>query len=524
MMRLRPSRLIAIARRDVAQTMQGRRGLTLKLVTALLLIPAASVPIRLPTQPFEPEQVVVIGDVPDEVLALDGVVRATGDYSNLVFDREGDTRVVMGPSIPPRVRRALDGDTPALIVTRRIPTFPIPGRTALLALISASVLTGGISESIGGERSRKTLQVLLAAAITRGELIVGKWLAWSGYAAIAAYSAATIAIVTGRADFGWWLLPLPMVAAGTVALGLYLVRHASDVVSGAAVSLRVLPALLTITGLVSWYLADISPLAAAALPVGGALLASGSTWPGATAPLVSTFSTALFCAILLWRTASDLEQPARAASSWIQRQRESVGVTGLAALCWWMPITAPLLWGAAGNQGLTDRLPTTPGIVAGALALFAMCGLRMGRVSSPLPSMGIVRPPVWTWVLVPISAVALVVAMHIPGLSLTGLPELVTAAQSRLHAAVQPTGVGLTAALLAVTAQELVFRGWVQRLAGPVVAAIAFVLVITPLEPLYGVLVAVLFGGLTQLCKGSVLPALAARWLGTVAVWAWLAS
>ena len=466
----------------------------------------------------------VIGDVPDEVLALDGVVRASTDYGHLVFDRDGDSRVVMGPSIPPQVRRALDGDSPALTIVRTTPTFPIPGRTALLALISASVLTGGISESIGGERSRKTLQVLLAAAITRGELIVGKWLAWSGYAAIAAYFAATIAILTGRADIGWWLLPLPMVAAGTVATGLYLVRHTSDVVSGAAVSLRVLPALLTITGLVSWYFADISPIAAAALPVGGALLASGSTWPGATAAVVSTLSTMLFCALLLWRTASDLEQPARPAHSWIQRLRESAGVTLVAALCWWMPITAPLLWGAAGNQGLTDRLPTTPGIVAAALALLAMSGLRMGRVSDPLPSMGIKRAPLWSWALAVVSAVVLVVAMHIPGLSLGGLPDLLTSAQGRLHAAVQPTAAGLAAALLAVTAQELVFRGWLQRLGGPLVAAVAFVLVITPLEPLYGAMLAGLFGGLTYLSKGSVLPSLAARWLATLAVWAWLAA
>jgi membrane protease YdiL (CAAX protease family) len=138
--------------------------------------------------------------------------------------------------------------------------------------------------------------------------------------------------------------------------------------------------------------------------------------------------------------------------------------------------------------------------------------------------MGIERPPVWTWALAIFSAVVLVVAMHLPGLSLGNLPELLTAAQGRLHAAVQPTAAGLTAALLAVTAQELVFRGWLQRLGGPIVAAVAFVLVITPLEPVYGAIVAVLFGGLTHLSKGSVLPALAARWLATVAVWAWLAS
>ncbi|MER2507888.1 MAG: hypothetical protein ABTQ27_03915, partial [Amaricoccus sp.] len=89
----------------------------------------------------------------------------------------------------------------------------------------------------------------IAAAVTREEIVLGKWLAWAGYGVFAAMSAATVSIALGRVEPGWWLFPLPTVAMGSVALALYLVRHTTDVVSGAATSLRVLPALLTITGL-----------------------------------------------------------------------------------------------------------------------------------------------------------------------------------------------------------------------------------------------------------------------------------
>lgn len=510
---LRPSRLFAIARRDLAQNLQGRRGLVLSGVTGLLLLPAAAVPINLPDRMPDPPRTIVVGDVPDEVLALDRVQRPPGRGAVLRFTEREDGRLeVQGQIIPRRVRDALDGEHPALTLVEDTPEVPYPGRTALLALISASVLTGGISESIGGERSRKTLQALLSAAISRQELVVGKWLAWSGYAAVSAWFAAAVSILTGRAEIGWWLLPLPMVAAGTVATGLFLVRHASDVVSGAAVSLRVLPALLAITGFVAWYFSDISPLFSAALPVGGALLASGSTWPGPVTPLVATASTGLYIALLLWRTAAGLEQPAPPPESTVQRLRRASLVTAMAAMCWWLPVAAPLLWGAAGNPVLTAELPARAGVIAGGLSLVTMACLHMGRERSPLEALGLTRPPTWTWLLAPVSAVLLLLALHLPGLDGSWGP-LTAAAAERLARANQPSSLGVLPFVLGAIGQQLVFRGWLQRSAGPVIAVLAAAIVLTPLDPLVGLGMAAVSTGLTVLARGSILPALAGHLL-----------
>ena len=513
----RPSRVFAIARRDVAQTIQGRRGLTLTAVTALLLLPASSVPINLPTEPPEPARTEVHGDVPEEVLVLPTIVASSPGEAKMQFTRDSSGQlVVQAGSIPASVRDALDGDTPALTVERSIPNFPLPGRTALLALISASVLTGGISESIGGERSRKTLQVMLAAAVTRTELVIGKWLAWTGYAAVAAYLAAAVSIITGRASFGWWLLPLPMVAAGTVALGLFLVRHTSDVVSGAAVSLRVLPALLTVTGLVSLYFADISPIASAALPVGGALLASGSTWPGWVTPVVATLSTTAFCAVLLARTAADLERPAPPPATWVRRAREALIVTALAALCWWLPVVAPLLWGAAGNPGLTERLPTLPGVVAGGLGLLAMVVLYMGRTRDPQQDVGLTGAPAGSWVAAVGVGGLLAGLWSVPVWAPTAPTELLIAADGRLDAALMPRH--LVVALVALVGQELVFRGWLHRSAGPVAASFAFCLVLAPFDPIRGMAMATSLAVLTALSRNSVGPAILARVVAVTAL------
>ena len=96
----------------------------------------------------------------------------------------------------------------------------------------------------------------------------------------------------------------------------------------------------------------------------------------------------------------------------------------------------------------------------------------------------------------------------------SALPSLALAAGGRLEAAVQPAHVAVM--LVAVLGQELVFRGWLQRVVGPAGAAIAFVLVITPLDPVRGVLFAILLHGLVVLSRGSVAPAVLARWVAAV--------
>ena len=65
-------------------------------------------------------------------------------------------------------------DAPAVRVENIPRDFAFPGRTMLFAMVSASTLTGAVANSIGGERSRKTLVVLLSAAISRAEIVAGK--------------------------------------------------------------------------------------------------------------------------------------------------------------------------------------------------------------------------------------------------------------------------------------------------------------------------------------------------------------
>jgi hypothetical protein len=511
----RPGRLVAIARMDLRTSLSGRRFLGLGGITAALLAPAAIVRVEPPENLPETPEVTVLGDVPDAVLAEYGVIKVDGARAHLLFHRADDgTLLVRGYDLPPRVRRALDGDTPAIELERRMPDMPVPGRSALFALFAASVLTGGVSESIGGERSRKTLQALLAAAVTREEIVLGKWLAWAGYGVFAAMSAATVSIALGRVEPGWWLLPLPTVAMGSVALALYLVRHTTDVVSGAATSLRVLPALLTITGLLAWYYADDHPLVSAALPVGGALLAAGATWDGAAAPLVATASTLLFSAVLLARTARDLEQPAVGEDSWWRRLWTASALSGFAALGVWGALLAPLLWGLAGNQVLTDRLPRRPGLVAAGLVLVGMSAVHAARSRDARDAVGLTAPRPWAWP----AAVGVGLALALAAGPLSGLASVApegaawAAATDRLVAALFPGRGAVDAFLLGAVGQELFFRGWMQRLAGPVAATTLFVAVCAPLDPVGGLVIGGSMAALTH-ASGGVGPAIVARLL-----------
>ena len=163
-------------------------------------------------------------------------------------------------------------------------TQKMPNRSILFALVAASVLTGAIAKSSLGERTNRTLQALLTAAITRMELVTGKWLAWAAYGATAASFATLLSLCVGTTVPGWWVLPLPLVPATTVALGLFMVRHATDRVSGATISLRMLPAVLSILAITAYFIGDYAPLLGAAVPLGGALITIGQVWPGPGQP------------------------------------------------------------------------------------------------------------------------------------------------------------------------------------------------------------------------------------------------
>jgi hypothetical protein len=378
---MRPSRIWAIARQDWRSELKGRQGFVLPAVIAGLLLPASAVPspVQSVTESFRAETVVVSGDVPQAVAASRYVV----DKSRwkLRFEQQDDgVLLVKGPFLPPQVRTLLDGPgRPAVEVHDVYRGYVFPGRTLLLALITASTLTGAVSESVGGERSRKTLVVLLAAAISKAEIVLGKWVAWGGLGAAASMVAATIACLAGNVQPGLWLVPLPWVPLCTVAVGFWLVRRAGDVMAGSATTLRVLPAALSITGVIAWLLGDnVSPWLGACVPLGGALIAAGDTWNGLGPPLVATASTVGLTVAALVGTIRDLEESS---------DREppepvlaiTAGVALVGGLVWWTTLAGAELWRLAGNPRVTEALEPSDGLVAGAVGLLLFTVARAAR-------------------------------------------------------------------------------------------------------------------------------------------------
>lgn len=508
---MRADRLWAIARRDLAQELSGRRGWFLPAVLAGLLLPASAIPPLdglLPT-PAPESALTVTGDVPKAVLALPDVQQVDGP-ARLAFTRDGEVLQVTG-FVPGPVREALDDGAPTVPLTWVERPLPLPGRTLLFALLSASTLTGAVSASIAGERSRKTLVALLSAAVTRHEVVLGKWLAWTGLGAGSSLVAALVALALGHVEPGPWLLPMVMVPAGTVALGLFLARRATDLVGGTTVSLRVLPAALCILGGLAWYLGMQTPALGALVPLGGALMAAGGTWPGLVPAVLGSLATLLFVAGALWLTARDLEEAPREVASGPGAVRTSLALGSVAALAWMAPILTPILWAAAGNPAIPEQLPPSRGVIAGALGLLAIVAVRTARDPEPREVLGLRPASRAAWGLALAVAVGLALVTPVTELwSLSGSP-LGDMARLRLSAALNPGWAGLGALVLVAVADEVLFRGILARTAGPLAAVWVWTLVKAPLEPVQGLLTGAMLTGLVHVSGGSVGPAIAAR-------------
>lgn len=508
---MRPTRILAVARADWATESKGRQGLVLPLIMAFLLLPAATVPSPLEraADRLSDPRFRTRGDVPAEVVSLpdhhpEGQLRLT-------FARdEGGRLGVAGGWIPASVRAVLDGPEPAVVVEYTERGFVFPGRTMLFAMVSSSTLTGAVASSIGGERSRRTLVVLLSAAVSRAEIVAGKAFAWTAWGIGASGLAALAAIVQGRVEPGFWLLPMFLVPFATVSVGLWLVRSAADVVAGTATLLRALPAGLAISAIVAFLLGEWHPMLGAVVPLGGALIAAGDTWPGLLPSVVASVSTATLALAALAGTVRDLEESHEREPP---ERRWAVGLLALAAgvFCWWLPVAAPLLWGPAGNALLT--LPVEQGALAGGVCLLAASAILLARGvvrSTALPT----PPPRWPWLAALAVGAVLPFVPSRPFVPFEGA-ELLT---ERLASGAAPAHLGL--GLLVLVADELCFRGWVTRGAGPWLAVAVWVVVKTPLDPLSG-----LIGGglLTALAVASrsTGPALLARvvaWFVAMAV------
>lgn len=519
---LRPAVLLAIAWRDLSAQLRGRRGWVLPVISLLLLGPLAAV--RMPALGAGgPARVAVSGDVPEAVAGLPDVV--VQDDGGIRFTASEGTLTVHTRGLPPSVRDALDGPDPELPVEVVAPEPPpLPGRTLLLALLASSLLTGSVAESLPGERGRGTLEALLTAAVTREEIVGGKWLAWAGYGVLAVLLACVAAAFAGTVPWGPWLLAAPTVPMATVALGLFLVRRARDVVGGATVSLRVLPAVLSILGILAWAVGLVSPVLGAALPIGGALVAAGGTWEGWLPVIVATASTLALTGVLLALTGRTLEQAepaseARAPGAW--RPAGWMVLVGIGAGY------APLAWGPGGNPTLAASLPILPSAWAMTLGLVVILASTAGRATDPwapfrprgdVPAgnsaairtlvgaaagllTGAALGPTLTHIRVPAARLALPDEVDLRADLMLGLPTLDTIGGL----------AGLIPVTLLVVTQELAFRGLLRHHGGPILASVAFILAVAPADPLRGAVIGLVAGALTALSRGHLLPAIVFR-------------
>lgn len=474
----RPRRILAIARRDWAIELGGRRGWVMPALLVGLLAPVAGIPLR---PPQRPPPLAAQGDVPPEVAAIPGIEIGGGT----LFRRDADGRLVVSGGIAPPVREALGrldppGATVRLVDLTRPP--PVPGRSVLFGLIASSTLTGSIASSIAGERSGRTLGALLSASVTRAELVLGKWLAWGSIGVISSWIAAVVAMAAGRVGPGPWLLALPMVPLGTVAFGLWLVRRAGDPLTGTTAAIRAVPALLGIVGLIAWVIGLDRPWAAAAIPIGGALLASGDTW-GAdwTATGISIASCALAITGLVWATARDLDDVPEPAP-W------PVWAIGLAwaavgAVVIWPMIAIPVVFAQVGDPVMAARIDPTMAVWAvSALTGWATAvGLAAERIGSTRPTFR------WRGLLLGVpGGVALWAIGEVSARMQTSDTGWIAMFQERTRDLAAPLAHGLAPTLLLLLADELLFRGVLQRRIGPWAGAACWWLVRLPFDPLLG--------------------------------------
>jgi len=469
---VRPRRILAVAWRDLRLVHAGRGWYRLPMIALGLLLPAGGVPLRLPARAQE-EVPRVAGEIPAALadhLRSDPGARAT---------LHGVDPVVVSAAAVPRDLRAVLDTLPGPRV-EPVPALArraLPGRTLIVALLAISLLTGPLSESLPGERNSRTLEGLLSAALSRGELVAGKWLAWTGYGSALAGLSVLTGLLSGALNVGIWPLALPAVVAVAAALGLWLVRGAADEVAGAGVPMRVLPAVALGLGGLSWWLSADHPALAALVPMGGALAVASGVLGSPSALPLSLAGSALLTAPLLVGVTRALERTGVAPP---QRSRAWIAVALTPPLCW-LPLAGPGLWAVAGNPNLI--LPPEAGWrAAGALTLAAGTVL---IARDGWTSLGPGGPRA--------AAVGLGAGLGL-GLGLAVLARLgltlpwpATLAPLGARLSADPSADPLTL-LLWVAGSSLLFRSALPRRAGWPASILAFVLAASPLRPLEGTL------------------------------------
>jgi hypothetical protein len=485
---MRPRVIWAVAWRDLRRVVSGRKRYSLPLLAALLLLPVGAMPLPSADTPTGPPPLPIIqGEIPPQ---LREVLRSDPSAASTLSP--GPPVVLHAPFVTPRMRSALDSldEAPPLVVRNHRTPLQLPGRSLLVALIAISLLTGPLAESLPGEREEGTFETLLAAALSRGELVAGKWLAWTLAASTAAILSSLSGMLTGAQSPGAWLIGVPLALSVAVAGGLWLVRSASDVVGGAAAPMRVIPSAAVLALGLAWLAAQYHPLLGAAFPLGGPLLLASGLLSGVLPILVCLASTAAVVAVLLRATARDLQRPpGRAeAATW--------GLILGAAVCFWLPVAAPAAWSLAGRGELVDP---AAGIRAAGVLATLLATTTFARD---------VRAPRWRRP----SGIGLLLAIAAGlGLSLLDNLSLSLPVSGPLAERLLTRPSDLTGALALAIGGELLFRGILTRRLGSVGALVAWVVLVHPLDPLVGLASGIALGyvarnhGITMSIVGALL-------------------
>ena len=499
--RLRIGRMLAVARYEMRNHMSGRPALRLLGVASALLVPAGLIPtprIRPPVAPPPaieaamdadflgpppPPRIPALGEIPPSLAWR----FAPADRADIEMHGENPL-VVRAVDVSKETRAALETlDGPVRLEFRNY-VFPVrlPGRSLLIAILAISLLTGPLADALPGERARRTLEVLLSAGITRGELIGGKWLAWTTSATLTAAVSAALACWRGVQLPGLWLAGLPLFIASAVAFGLWLVRLVDDVVGGSAAPMRVLPVAAGGMAALSRAISGTSPVAAAAIPLGGPLLVAADIYSEPAQLLAASIGTAAFVALVLTRTGRDLDRVDTYSSP---TRWGAVGLTFVATLLWWLTVAGPAIWGAGAGGVASDLItPSAHSMMVGGIALLACAIIAIvrqpDRSEAEKSGLSTIAAAVATASMV----AALAASGAIPKLDLSPAFPAADAMLGRLREAAVPPALFASSAAafggaVSIFGQAVMFRGVVAARTGWIVASILWSVAITPWAP-----------------------------------------
>src|SRR5690606_19687359 len=143
-----------------------------------------------------------------------------------------------------------------------------------------------------------------------------------------------------------------------------------------------------------------------------------------------------------------------------------LGAGALAAAAWWTPLLVPVLWGRAGAPRIVTSLPLEHAAFCGPLGLLLLSVVHAARTADPAAELRLRTPR--PSMLLAGAWVGLFLGFLFPGAQLGAHAPLL--ASERLAAALTPAWTSAGTLLLLVLADELLFRGWLPRIAGPAAA------------------------------------------------------